>query len=298
MFLEYLKKKGAKESSIKHYAITRNHMRTWSRKLDVSEYTDIVHNDYIDYLRSLRDYHPNHLDNQGRNLKTFFFWGRDNGIFKLSERHARLVKNYIEPERIWLTDSDILKISEVVLSESLDRVRDTFLFGCYTGLRHSDLFRLTPEHIIDKGDYKVISIVPQKSITFKRGTNRIQIPLIPEAEALIGKYKQYSLKSLPILTNQRMNIYLKEIGRKAGLDYEVEVIQFEKSTPVIKLVPKCDLLTCHISRHTFATQSLIRGMKIEILQKILGHSNIKQTLTYAKVIDEFKEREMLKAWKR
>jgi integrase/recombinase XerD len=180
----------------------------------------------------------------------------------------------------------------------LGRVRDTFLFGCYTGLRHSDLYRLSEEHIMDKGEYRVISIVPQKSVSAMRIAKRVQIPLIPEAEELIEKYKNYNSKTMPMLTNQRMNIYIKEIGKRAGLDYDVEVIRFEKSMPKIVLIPKYELLTCHISRHTFATQSLIRGMKVEVLQKILGHSNIKQTLTYAKVIDEFKEKEMLKAWRR
>lgn len=101
---------------------------------------------------------------------------------------------------------------------------------------------------------------------------------------------------MPVLTNQRMNIYPKKIGKKAGLDYFVEVIRFEKSTPKIVSVSKYELLTCYIFRHTFATQSLIRGMKVEVLQKISGHANIKQTLTYAKVIDEYKEKEMLKVW--
>ena len=298
LFLQHLTKKGAKEASIKHYAITRNHLKKWGRELSVNNYTDAVHAEYLDYLRGLRDYHPNHLDNQGRNLKTFFFWGRDNGVFQLSEKHARLQKNYVEPERIWLTDDDLEKLKKVELSEALGRVRDTFLFGCYTGLRHSDLYRLSDDHIIDKGEYRVISIVPQKSVSAMRIAKRVQIPLIPEAEALIAKYKDYNTKTMPMLTNQRMNVYIKEIGKRAAIDYDVEVIRFEKSVPKIVLVPKYELLTCHITRHTFATKSLMLGMDIEVISKILGHSNIKQTLTYAKIVDEFKEKQMLEAWKK
>lgn len=92
LFLQHLTKKGAKEASIKHYAITRNHLKKWGRELSVNNYTDAVHAEYLDYLRGLRDYHPNHLDNQGRNLKTFFFWGRDNGIFQLSEKTRTFTK--------------------------------------------------------------------------------------------------------------------------------------------------------------------------------------------------------------
>jgi len=85
-------------------------------------------------------------------------------------------------------------------------------------------------------------------------------------------------------------VYIKEIGKRTAIDYDVEVIRFEKSVPKIVLVPKYELLTSHITRHSFTTGSLMLVMDIEVISKILGHSNIKQTLTYAKIVDEFEEK--------
>jgi integrase/recombinase XerD len=90
--------------------------------------------------------------------------------------------------------------------------------------------------------------------------------------------------------------YLKVIGMWAGLTDLIEVATYDKGKPTLKLVPKYEKISCHIARHTYATLSLTQGVPIEVLQKTLGHADIKTTMVYAKVIDEYKDRVILEAW--
>jgi site-specific recombinase XerD len=93
-----------------------------------------------------------------------------------------------------------------------------------------------------------------------------------------------------------MNSHLKEIGQLAGVNSLTEKLTFDKGQPVRTMVPKHELLTVHTARHTFATQSLLKGMTVEVLQKILGHMKIQNTLVYAKIVDDFKHQMMLNVW--
>jgi site-specific recombinase XerD len=151
------------------------------------------------------------------------------------------------------------------LMERLGQVRDIFLFSCYTGLAYADLQKLTPLEIstgIDGG--KWIFTRRQKTDTPSR------IPLLPMAQQILERYIDHPLfrekdKVLPILSNQKMNQYLKEIA---------DACQINKH------------LTFHIARHTFATTiTLSNGVPIETVSKMLGHRNLKTTQHYAKILD-------------
>ena len=141
-----------------------------------------------------------------------------------------------------------------------------FLFSCYTGLAYIDVKQLTKDNIslgID-GD-KWIFKNRQKTDTASK------IPLLPMEQEIIDKYADYPVcvnenRLLPILTNQKMNAYLKEIA---------DVCKIKKE------------LTFHIARHTFATTvTLSNGVPIETVSKMLGHTNLKTTQHYAKILDK------------
>jgi len=150
-------------------------------------------------------------------------------------------------------------------NERLNRVRDIFLFSCYTGLAYIDIYQLKRSQIIDKnGDEKWIIINRQKTGTPTR------VPLLPKAIILLSKYENHPLcthhdKAFPVSSNQKMNAYLKEIA------------------------DLCDIkipLSYHIARHTFATTiTLQNGVPIETVSKMLGHKDIRTTQHYAKTLD-------------
>ena len=144
----------------------------------------------------------------------------------------------------------------------LNKVKDIFLFSCYTGISYSDIAKLSDMHLVNQKDgSKWIVLHRTKTKT------RSPIPLLPKALSLLEKYKVPGNKLLfPVLSNQEMNAYLKEIADICGIQKN---------------------LTYHLSRHTFATTiTLSNGVPIETVSKMLGHTNLKTTQIYAKVIDQ------------
>ena len=171
-----------------------------------------------------------------------------------------------EVERVALTEEELQIISDRQFgADRLNHVKDIFLFCCFTGLAYADVKKLKQSEIsrgID-GDFWIFTN-RQKTDT------RSRIPLLPQAVDIMEKYKNYpacehSGLVLPVLSNQKMNAYLQEIGDLCD-------------------IPKH--LTFHIARHTFATTvTLSNGVPIESVSKMLGHRNLKTTEHYAKVLD-------------
>ncbi|WP_374399457.1 site-specific integrase [Flavobacterium sp.] len=172
-----------------------------------------------------------------------------------------------EVVREFLTEQEIQSLMEKeFVSKRLELVRDIFVFSCFTGLAYIDVKQLTPDNIVlgIDGD-KWINKNRQKTDTNSK------IPLLPTAQYIMDKYSDYPVnknkgKILPILSNQKMNSYLKEIATVCGINKE---------------------LTFHIARHTFATTvTLSNGVPIETVSKMLGHTNLKTTQHYAKILDK------------
>ena len=172
-----------------------------------------------------------------------------------------------EVVRDYLLDDEIKAIRDKnITSFRLDLVRDIFLFSCYTGLAYIDVKQLKKSNIsigID-GDKWIFKSRQKTDVNSK-------IPILPPALEILDKYKEHPkcLNEgflLPILSNQKMNAYLKEIADICGINKE---------------------LTFHIARHTFATTvTLSNGVPIETVSKMLGHTNLKTTQHYAKILDK------------
>ncbi|MDC6367347.1 MULTISPECIES: site-specific integrase [Flavobacteriaceae] len=149
--------------------------------------------------------------------------------------------------------------------ERLDRVRDLFVFSCYTGISYADIIKLTVDNI-------VLGMDGSKWIYTKRQKTKtpVKIPLLDKAESIIEKYAEnpitiVSETLLPVLTNEKINLYLKEIADAVGIKKN---------------------LTFHMARHTFATTvTLSNGVPIETVSKLLGHTKIATTQIYARVLD-------------
>jgi site-specific recombinase XerD len=172
-----------------------------------------------------------------------------------------------EIERVYLTQEEIeTLLNKEFKIKRLELVRDMFLFSCFTGLAYIDVYNLTKSNII-------IGIDGEKWISIKRQKtdNPSRIPILPVSKIIIDKYENHPQcmnegKLLPILSNQKVNAYLKELADLCEIDKE---------------------LTFHIARHTFATTvTLTNGVPIESVSKMLGHKNLRTTQHYAKVLDK------------
>jgi site-specific recombinase XerD len=253
------------ETSLKH---TSNFL-LWKYNITDINIDKIDHafiTDYEFYLRTVRKCANN---TAVKYIKNF------NKIIKICLANDWLDKNPFanykskvkEVERVYLSEGEIQNIiNKDFKNERLSLVRDIFLFSCFTGLAYIDVKNLTKSHIsigID-GD-KWIFTHRQKTESASK------IPILSVTQMIIDKYENhpqsvYEEKLLPILSNQKMNAYLKEIAA---------VCEIEKE------------LTFHIARHTFATTvTLTNGVPIESVSKMLGHKNLRTTQHYAKVLDK------------
>ena len=209
----------------------------------------------------------------------------NNGIMKHIERLRKMInmavkldwlnkdpfasfkKHFDKVERESLNIHELTALADKELSiDRLRHVRDMFLFSCYTGLSYIELAELTPNKIITGLDGGLwISTSRAKTDT------GVRVPLLPKAIDLMEKYRDDSRALnngtvFPVISNQRMNSYLKEIADLCGI---------------------AKILTYHIARHTFATTTtLSNGVPIESVSKMLGHTSIRTTQIYAKVVEQ------------
>lgn len=193
-------------------------------------------------------------------------WIKTNPFKNIKFRYEQVDAQYLdkaELERIITKKFEISRIG---------RVRDTFIFCCFTGLAFCDVKSLSPENIV-KDNYG------REWIKKKRQkTNKLcSIPLLETPRAIIMKYQNDPIclktgKLLPVTSNQKMNAYLKEIADLCGIRKK---------------------LTTHTGRHTFATTvTLSNNISLEAVSEMLGHSSLQMTKRYARVVDDFLGREM------
>jgi integrase len=187
-------------------------------------------------------------------------WLDRNPFVNYKGKVKEVERNYCTPEELETI------ITKEGLNERVDQVRDIYVAACYTGLAYIDIKQLGDENIsigIDGG--KWINKLRQKTDTASN------IPLLPIVEQIIDKYKEHPYckstgKLFPVLSNQKMNAYLKELASICGIKKE---------------------LTFHSARHTFATTvTLTNDVSIESVSKMLGHKNLRTTQHYAKIVDK------------
>lgn len=174
----------------------------------------------------------------------------------------------LEPtHREFLTPDELDRIEKKLIRiERLKIVRDLFVFSCYTGLSYADIIKLSKSHLQTGTDGKEWIVIDRS-----KTNTRCRIPILMKAAEILKIYEDYptvydTSRVLPRLTNQKLNSYLKELG---------DMCKIRKS------------ITMHMARHTFATTvTLSNGVPIETVSKILGHTSLKTTQIYAKIVDQ------------
>jgi len=258
--------------TLERYKTSLSHTKEflqWKYKVSDIEINKIDHafvTDYEFWLRSVRNCANNTAVKYIKNFSKIIKICLDNDWLDKNP-FANYKSKVREVERIYLSEEEIQSIIEKDFkTERLSLVRDIFLFSCFTGLAYIDVKNLTKSHIsIGIDGEKWIFTHRQKTETASK------IPILQVTQMIIDKYANHPQsvnqdRLFPILTNQKMNAYLKEI---AG------VCEIEKE------------LTFHIARHTFATTiTLTNGVPIESVSKMLGHKNLRTTQHYAKVLDK------------
>lgn len=263
--------------TLKNYFTTKRYLERFVKKQFSKSDVDLMRlnfkfiTDFEFFLRNFQPIdHQRPLDNNGvmkhmERFRKMTSWG-----IKLGWLNQNPFENYKlkfkRSERGFLTETELQAIENKKFGiERLVQVRDMFIFGCYTGLSFTDANNLSPREIqIGMDGNKWIISKRQKTDT------SLKIPLLPQAMEIIEKYSNHpkSLnrnKVFPLISNQKINSYLKEIADLCGIKKN---------------------LTFHIARHTFATTvTLNNGVPIETVSKVMGHTSLKTTQIYAKILD-------------
>lgn len=221
-------------------------------------------------------------------LKTFLGYAQKLGIeVNPSYKHFTMKKD--ELEVIALTEAEFQRLIDLDLSENkrLDQVRDVFCFSCCTGLRYSDLKNL------NWGNVKGMEL----SIRVQKTNQLLSIPLAPQAFDILDKYKD-KFRPLPVISNQKMNEYLKQLAKLAEIDDHTEIIRYRGNKKITKVYEKWELISVHSGRKSFATLSLEKGIPAETVMAITGHKTYSSFQRYVKVTEDRKRNEMAKAWGR
>ena len=276
-FLEDIKQRVGKTigaDSLQKYSVLRRHfaeflMYKYSRKdIGLNEFTPAVVQDFHLYMSTVAGCAYNTSVKKVKTLKTITIYAQKRGFLL----HDPFVNHHfhMEPvDRGFLTDEEILRVANKNLGiQRLELVRDIFIFSCFTGLAYIDVSNLTPDHIVTMDDKQWIMTKRQKTSV------ETNVLLLDIPRAIIAKYSHKTYrdgKLFPVLTNQKTNSYLKEIADLCGIKKK---------------------LTFHLARHTFATMSLSKGVPIESVSKMLGHTNIRTTQIYARITNKKIEHDM------
>jgi len=265
------------QGTLKNYKVTLKHVLSFLNDhkkvsdLNINEVDYSFINDFDVYLKTVyksklgETICNNHANKQHSRLRTVLHKAVREGIIGSNPYASfRLKTDKTKRDRLTELELRILKNKSFHGNQSLDRVRDFFLFSCYTGLRYEDAYNLKMDDIIKESDGTLaISIVMGKT------DDSVYVPILEPARQIIAKYAEDDARKvfnyvLPRYSNQKINVYLKTISELTGINKE---------------------LTHHVARHTCATYLLNSGVPIEVVQHILGHSDLRTTKIYAKMLN-------------
>lgn len=221
-------------------------------------------------------------------LKTFLNWAFERDYIK-EQTYKKFKASERETEIICLTLDEFLALyNHEFKTKRLSQVRDIFVFGCSTGLRFSDLISLQASHI--QGDFIVKNI--------QKTQENSMIPLNKYSKGILKKYQNTVHESLPKVSHQKFNEYLKECCKEAGIDTPITITRFSGSKRKNYTFPKHELITSHTARKTFATLSLLMGVPERVVRNITGHKKEENFKKYVNFTREFEKQQMDKVWEK
>lgn len=254
VFDEFVKECGNQNnwtaSTYEKFSAVKNHLKEFKEDVTFEYFNEFGLNEYVNFLRDKKDM-------------------RNSTIGKQMELNR--LKDYQIPKD----------------KQYLERVRDVFLFCCFTSLRYSDVRNLKrsdvkPDHI---------------EVTTVKTADSLIIELNDHSKAIIEKYKEVHFENhmvLPVISNQKMNDYLKELGELAEINEPVRETYYKGNERIDEVTPKYALLSTHAGRRTFICNALALGIPAQVVMKWTGHSDYKAMKPYIDIADDIKANAMNK----
>ena len=253
-----------------------NYCKEYNKHLDFDNIDLEFYNSFIAYLTK-GNYSQNTIGKQIKILKTFLNEATDRGINTTLEFKKRRFKRPTEDtDKIYLNTDELELIYKLKIEKDkqLDEIRDLFIIGCYTGLRFSDFTQLKPENIVDGNKIRIRT---------NKTNELVIIPLHKYVREILKKYKNEIPQAL---SNPKMNLNLKHLGRIAKIKESVES-SITKGGKLVKTTDfKYNLITTHTARRSFATNLYLADIPGITIMKITGHQTEKSFLRYIRISQE------------
>lgn len=278
---ELIKNSTKKRATIISYKQTFRILHEYSehikRNISFDDISLDFYENFVSYLRS-RGYSENTIGGYIKHIKVFMNEAIDRKLTNNIEFKSRKFKKTTEiTDKIYLNLQEIEKIYALDLSQNmkLDKVRDLFIIGCYTGLRFSDLNQISPDNFINNNTQ--IKVKTEKTGEF------VVIPLHKTVKEIVHKYDN----SIPdVISNQKMNEYIKEVAKLAELNDRISISSTKGGTKQTEVFEKWELVTVHTARRSFATNMYLLDIPTISIMKITGHRTEKAFLLYIKISQE------------
>ena len=265
-----------RNSTKKNYKVVKKNVEDYQKKFKgtiTPQNADIdFYNSFVKYLTSL-GLGKNTIGTRIKIIKTVLNYANER-IDNVCQDYKKesFAKPSEETEGVYLTQDELNSISNLkYLPPYLEKVRDMFIIGCDTGLRFSDLSRLTKDNI---NSDNTISIKTQKT------GKVVVIPMTPRVKTIFEKYNYVLPDSI---SNQKYNEYLKDIARRANLKESISITKTIKGMLVTRTVEKWELVTSHTARRSFATNAFLADVPAIAIMKITGHITESAFMKYIKM---------------
>jgi integrase len=271
--------------------LLRNHLKAFKKSLSFDFFDDDGLLAYVEFLRLKKNMKNSTIGKQMSFLKWFLRWCYHRGYHenRAFETFKPKLKS-TQKKVIFLTREELTMLEQCEIPAEqnyLSRVRDVFLFCCYTGLRYSDVSNLR------KSDVKEDRI----EITTVKTTDSLTIELNKYSRAILEKYKDAEFedyKVLPVISNQKMNTYLHDLCKLAKINEPIRLTYYKGNERIDKVEPKYKLIGTHCGRRTFICNALSLGIPAQVVMKWTGHSDYKAMKPYIDVADDIKAKAMEK----
>lgn len=307
VFDEFVKTMGKKNSwsnaTYTKFNSLRTHLYNFNPDISFEKLDEDSLYSFLEYLHSIeamKVFRPNATEAMRNTTiakmvsynRWFLNWCEDKGYYSgnLNKTFRPKLKGTDgnSKEVVYLTFDELIHLYNYnFVKEYLGRVRDVFCFCCFTGLRYSDVKKLKRTDVKDN----FISVVTKKTV------DAITIQLNKFSKAILDKYKDFNYEDnscLPVVSNAKMNEYLKEMGEVAGLTQPQRIVYFIGSERIEEVLPKYALICTHTGRRTFIVNSMYLGIPAEVIMEWTGHSDYKAMKPYVKIIEGLKQKEMSK----
>ena len=263
----------------------RKHLNTFDPKLDFKSIDEEKLLKYQYFLQEKLELQNSTTLKNFSFLRWFLTWATKKGYnSNMTFQHFRPKLKTVQKKIIFLTQEELKMVKNLKIPAKknyLDRVRDVFLFQCFTGLRYSDVENLKRSDIHEN----FIEIITVKT------SDSLVIELNDHSKALLNKYKDSQFdnyKALPVISNQRMNEYLRELMELAKIDEPVRETYYKGNQRYDEVFPKYALMSSHAGRRTFICNALSLGIPPQVVMKWTGHSDYSAMKPYIDIADQTK----------